>query len=36
VALAAAAVVMLATCYGTYRHRSICRAKRQPAQQPVG
>jgi hypothetical protein len=34
VALVAAVVVMLATFYGTYRHRLICRAKRPPA--PAG
>jgi TRAP transporter 4TM/12TM fusion protein len=31
VALGAAVVVMLATFYGTYRHRLICREKRVPA-----
>jgi len=31
VALGAAVVVMLATFYGTYRHRLICREKRAPA-----
>jgi TRAP transporter 4TM/12TM fusion protein len=36
VALAAAVVVMLATFYGTYRHRLIYRAKRASAQEPVG
>jgi TRAP transporter 4TM/12TM fusion protein len=35
-ALVAAVIVMLATFYGTYRHRLICRAKRIPAQEPVG
>jgi len=34
-ALVAAVIVMLATFYGTYRHRLICRAKRITAQEPV-